>query len=144
MEALAQEAAAEASARPQCAARPLLCAVHSGLRIDPSALRGILLELLANAFEYAGTGGAVTLEVRALEPGFAVLEILDGGPGIEAPSGDRLFRPFYRGQRDDERRTGIGLALVRAWTERAGGALRLVPTETPGRARLLLRLPAAA
>ena len=69
------------------------------------------------------------------------LEVCDNGPGILVPSGVSLFRPFYRNERNDELRTGIGLALVKALCERVDGEVVLRPTPDSDRVKLCLLIP---
>jgi len=106
-------------------------------------LSTILEELLANALEFH-TDYQESIRIR-LSPsstsGLVVIRVIDNGPGIHDPGNDRLFRPFYRGKRDDELRTGIGLALVRSMVERAGGAIWLKPREEGTTSDLFCALP---
>jgi signal transduction histidine kinase len=121
-------------------------AIHIGrarLKMPTRFLEGMLEELLANALEHHPVDGApiqVCLQDHTDE-GRVQLEVRDEGPGILVPSGVSLFRPFYRNERNDELRTGIGLALVKALCERAGGEVLLIPQDSPERARLCLVVP---
>jgi two-component system sensor histidine kinase TctE len=66
------------------------------------------------------------LRVRALPPGGAEVVVEDDGPGVPAEQVERLFEPFWRGERADVRHdggTGLGLAIAREIVERLGGRL---------------------
>lgn len=121
---------------------------HRGIRIvreiaaarpvaaDAERLRQVLRNLLANARDALGTGGAVT--VRLAEDGAeaVLLEVADDGPGIPAEIRDRVFEPFVTGRKDG---TGLGLAIVKRAVEEHGGT---VAVETgPGGTRFRMRLP---
>jgi signal transduction histidine kinase len=95
---------------------------------DRAALRGMLINLIANARTHGG--GRVTVGVAA-EDGSAVLRVDDRGPGIAEADRDRVFDRFYRAP--DRRGTpgaGLGLPIAKATAERWGGSLRLLPTDS--------------
>jgi two-component system sensor histidine kinase BaeS len=100
------------------------------VRTDPTRVRQVVDGLAENALRVTPAGAPVVLAVRA-EPGGALLEVRDGGPGL---TDDDLRVAFdrsalyqrYRGVRRVG--TGLGLAIV------AGLARRLGGTATAGRA----------
>jgi signal transduction histidine kinase len=53
-----------------------------------------------------------------------VLEISDTGPGLPAPSRERLFKPFLSSARRGG--TGLGLAIASELVQAHGGEIRLV------------------
>jgi signal transduction histidine kinase len=102
----------------------------------PDKLRQVLVNLVRNAAEAAGSGGQV--EVRVAErDGRAEVEVLDSGPGIPAERRDRLFEPFFTTK---PRGTGLGLAVSRAIARAHGGDLD-AGAAAQGGARFALRLP---
>jgi signal transduction histidine kinase len=99
-------------------------------------LRQVLVNLLRNAAEAAGSGGQV--EVRLAErDGTALVSVEDSGPGIPRERRDRLFEPFFTTK---PRGTGLGLAVSRAIARAHGGDLAADAAEAGG-ARFALTLP---
>lgn len=100
------------------------------VRADPMRLRQVLDNLAENALRVTPAGRQMVLAVR-VEPPWGVLEVRDGGPGLQADDLPVAFEPGvlherYRGIRQVG--TGLGLALVgrlaagmRGWA-RAGNA----------------------
>ena len=88
------------------------------------AMRRALANLVGNAVLHGG-GAAVTLR---REPGRAVVEVADGGPGIPEAELERVFEPFWRLDASRNRATGgvgLGLTIARRAVEAEGGTLRL-------------------
>lgn len=89
---------------------------------DPTLLRRVVINLLTNAFKYAGDDPEV--RVGAAPDGTHVrVSVSDNGPGIPADDLDQVFEAFYRSGRDKRKRqgTGIGLALVQDYVRLMGG-----------------------
>ncbi|MFC0546803.1 sensor histidine kinase [Kutzneria chonburiensis] len=111
---------------------------------DPMRLRQVLDNLLTNAAVHTDPGTPVTLRLRA-EPGWAVAEIADGGPGISPENQAKVFDRFYRV--DDSRTrgsggTGLGLSVVHSLVTAHGGAVSL--QSQPGATVFTVRLPLSA
>lgn len=104
--------------------------------VEVEALRQALVNLLSNARKYGGDVDQadktidVTLDADGQE---AVLRVSDRGVGIPEGERERVFETFYRASTAGERRgAGLGLALVKHFTEAHGGSCRCldrVPTE---------------
>jgi len=109
---------------------------------DPSRLRQVVDNLLANARIHTPTGTTVRTRV-GVDDDLVVLEVLDDGPGIPAADRERAFDRFWRATRADENPvegTGLGLAIVRAIARAHGGDATLpdVPVGTAVRVALPL------
>ncbi|MCK6420553.1 MAG: sensor histidine kinase [Aquabacterium sp.] len=114
-------------------------------RAHPLWLGEVVNNLLDNALRYGGTN--IVVRVRApLEPGApACVEVEDDGVGVSPDQIDRLFEPFWRGERADTRNdggTGLGLAIAREITERMGGTLTAVSRPTYAGIRFTIGLAA--
>ena len=109
---------------------------------DPSHLRRVLQNLIANAIRYTDRG-RVLVGARRRGDGLR-LEVWDTGPGIEADKRELIFKEFQRLDRPGRMSEGVGLGL--AIVERACALLdhRLELVSEPGRgAGFLLTLPRA-
>jgi CheY-like chemotaxis protein/two-component sensor histidine kinase len=112
---------------------------------DKRALRQVLINLVGNALKYTPEGGQVWLQLHA-EPGRSLrLDVCDDGPGMDAATQARLFRPFERGDRADDETpgTGLGLVISRQLVRAMRGQLRL--RSSPGQGSVFsVELPLAA
>ena len=98
------------------------------LRADPTRLKQILLNLLANAVKFTDAGGLVRLESE-LDPGGGVeLSVSDTGVGIAPRDIERVMLPFEQVGGPMARSTGgtgLGLPLAREFARLHGGTLTL-------------------
>jgi signal transduction histidine kinase len=110
--------------------------------IDPDALEQIVTNLLDNAVKYGPNGQTIVVRL-ACENGDAQVAVEDEGPGIAAEAREMIWKPFIRsGAPANIAGTGIGLSVVRDWTERHGG--RAWVEGAPGRgARFVVSFPGA-
>ncbi len=108
------------------------------LALRPMAIRRAITNLVDNALRHGEK--AVELRTR-VQDGQVILDVLDRGPGIPAPSAERLKQPFTRLQaaRSGEAGSGLGLAIVDRIVREYGGRLELLPREGGGLiARMIL------
>ena len=102
------------------------------LKADPSSLRQVLINLLANAARFTPKDKPVVAAFGKAGRK-TIIEVRDQGPGIPENLRDKVFERFYRADNSRNRETGgsgLGLAIVKAIVERHGGTI--VATETPG------------
>jgi signal transduction histidine kinase len=97
--------------------------LHQKLRCDAALLTRAIENVVENALKFAGRAEVTLRE----EPGTAVIEVSDDGPGISEEQKQRVFEPFYRG---DESRgategSGLGLSITRALIQAQGGTVTL-------------------
>ncbi|WP_223425806.1 two-component system sensor histidine kinase NtrB [Tateyamaria pelophila] len=118
---------------------------------DPDQLLQVILNLLKNASEAAGSeGGTIRLHSffehsfrlrRADGTGQSLplqIEIIDDGPGLPEAIAADIFDPFVSGK---ENGTGLGLALVSKIISDHGGWISV--TSVPGKTIFRLSLPRA-
>jgi two-component system sensor histidine kinase HydH len=108
------------------------------VRGDPVQLGQALVNLLTNAVQAVGAGGAIRLAARA-EGGLVALDVEDDGPGVDEAVRGRIFEPLITTK---EHGNGLGLALVKRVAERHGGSVAHEP-RAGGGTRFTLRLPVA-
>ncbi len=145
LQAMRQTYAPQASARGLALHFDIGAHVSGGARGDPLRLRQVIGNFVANALKFTATG-AVT--VRALRLGQGAdadrgrersgecvrFEVHDTGPGIDAPTCARLFRPFSQADGSTTRRfggTGLGLSISRELATLMGGEVGV--QSEPGR-----------
>ena len=119
--------------------------IEPGLQVtgDPTLLRQVLENLLANAWKYSGKREQARIGLRCLaQDGQRVFEVSDNGAGFDMRSADRLFGLFQRlHSANDFPGTGVGLASVQRIVRRHGG--RIWADAEPGQgARFCFTLPA--
>jgi two-component system sensor histidine kinase GlrK len=111
------------------------------MEVDPEKIGTALANLLSNAIRYSPVKGLIRLELSRL-PGLARIDIHDQGSGVAAADRERVFEPFYRGERqptDGVRGSGIGLSIVHEYIAAHGGRIMLLPDQ-PG-AHFRIELP---
>lgn len=112
------------------------------VRIDPSHLEQLLLNLVGNALKYGGTDPQVRVALGADPDGTPVLSVEDDGIGIAPEHHELVFAVFRRLHARDQYQggTGTGLAIVKRIAERYRGSARVV-SELGRGARFEVRLP---
>jgi signal transduction histidine kinase len=118
------------------------------VRVDPSRIERILVNLVDNAGKYGKRDGEpARVEVlwsADAQSGMLRVSVRDHGPGIPAAEARRVFRPFTRGAIHAHGSTpgmGLGLALARGLAEQCGGSVTYEPREGEEGARFVLRTP---
>ena len=106
------------------------------LHVD--AFKQAVLNLVRNAQHAMTDGGELILRTRFERPeGWAVLEVIDTGPGIAPEALPRVFEPFFSTR---ARGTGLGLPLTRRIVEAHGGSIDLESERGKG-TQFTIRLP---
>lgn len=95
------------------------------LPLSADALRIVLMHLMENAAEH----GAKNIQLTASRTDKAVgLKMSDDGEGISLGNRAKIFDPFFTTRRA-QGGTGMGLTIVKAMVDLAGGDLTLLETE---------------
>lgn len=91
---------------------------------DRLALEQIFSNLIDNALKYLKDNAPAEIIVRGRRKlGFAVIDVIDNGRGIDPKDHQRIFDLFRRAGAQDKPGQGIGLAHVRALVRRLGGTM---------------------
>ncbi|MGY3603808.1 MULTISPECIES: sensor histidine kinase [unclassified Bradyrhizobium] len=131
---------------PEAAARD----IDLGFRIaeavavsgDALSLASAVRNLVENAVKFTPDGGSIDLGVYR-EGEMAVLQIEDTGPGIPPGDLDRIFEPFFRGERPTGEGSGLGLSIVKRIIDRYGGSIAFENVNGAGRSglRATIKMP---
>jgi two-component system sensor histidine kinase KdpD len=89
--------------------------------VDAGQFQRILVNLIENAVKFSPNTGVVHLRTTATRKE-AIVRVVDQGPGIPEQDLERVFEPFYRGDRTGSG-AGLGLAIARGFTEANGGRI---------------------
>jgi signal transduction histidine kinase len=96
------------------------------IRADEKRIRQILFNLVSNAMRFCGPGNTITLKAEQIDT-MMRMSVSDNGRGIEYTRQAAAFESFVSGDRSG---VGLGLALVRAFTQQHGGLVTM--TSEPG------------
>lgn len=100
------------------------------LRADQDKIERICYNLLSNALKYTSEGGEITLTAKE-EGGRVMISVADNGCGISSDELPYIFDRFYQAK-NAGRGTGIGLAIVKAFTELHNGEVSATSIEGKG------------
>jgi len=109
---------------------------------DDQRLHQVVSNLLANVRVHTPAGTLVTVDVED-QDAWAVITVVDDGPGFPKEALEHVFDRFYRADPSRSRRSGgsgLGLSIVHAIVEAHGGTVDAA-NDPGGGARLTVRLP---
>jgi two-component system cell cycle sensor histidine kinase/response regulator CckA len=100
-----------------------ICNECTCIRIDPTQLEQVILNLTLNARDAMPSGGRLRVEVR--REGTSVhLSVSDSGYGFTPEIKEHLFEPYFT-TKQREQGTGLGLATVYAIVQQVGGTIEV-------------------
>jgi two-component system, OmpR family, phosphate regulon sensor histidine kinase PhoR len=108
--------------------------------VDGDACVQALANLVENAVKYGSECGTVDVSCVS-EERFVTIAVDDDGCGVAPDACESIFVLGVRGATAGQSGSGIGLAVVKAIAERAGGDVRVEPARLGG-ARFVVRFPA--
>ncbi|MDA0996914.1 MAG: ATP-binding protein [Proteobacteria bacterium] len=110
---------------------------------DERRLKQIVMNLLGNAVTFTPKLGRITVGGERHGDEISIW-VSDTGPGIPKDDRERVFQPFDRGAKPGTRGTGsgagLGLTIVRRFTELHGGSVEIAQNRERG-AKITVRLP---
>ena len=110
-------------------------------RVDASAIARVVENLVLNAVEAAGPGGAVRVFVETIDGQWARITVKDSGQGFDSDYlKDHLFHPFYSTK---SKGLGVGLVMCKYLVEAHDGKISIESARGRG-AAVSVTLPAAA
>lgn len=101
------------------------------IAVDDVLLEQVFLNLLENAHKYTPEGSEIQVAAR-LQGKEVVIEVSDRGRGLVAGDETRIFEKFYRGNVEQARGAGLGLAICRAIVAAHGGSIEAENREGGG------------
>jgi two-component system, cell cycle sensor histidine kinase and response regulator CckA len=121
-----------------------LSAGHCRVRVDPTKLEQVLLNLAVNARDAMPGGGRLIVETSALEltaeearahgltaGRYVSVAVTDEGTGMPPEVAARVFEPFFT-TKEAGQGTGLGLATAHGIVREAGGAISVRSVEGQG------------
>lgn len=101
---------------------------------DPSLLRQVVVNLIANAVKFTRQRAEALIEVGGADAdGLLTYWVKDNGTGFDMKYADKLFGVFQRLHNQQEfEGTGVGLAIVHRILQKHGGTIRVESTEDVG------------
>ncbi len=101
------------------------------VRIDETAIRRCLINLVGNAIDACGANGTVQVEVtRGESAGEFILRVRDNGSGIEPVAVEKIFDPFFSTK--GGKGTGLGLPVTKKIVEEHGGRIQVESEQGTG------------
>ena len=121
-----------------------LCEIPNDLYmlVDERHIKQVLVNLLSNAVKFTPEAGNIGVDVKVHEPWLSIC-VWDEGVGIAAEHMDQLFQPFWQADSGLARwheGTGLGLKLVKQFTELNGGTVFVESTVGEG-SKFTIQLP---
>jgi two-component system, cell cycle sensor histidine kinase and response regulator CckA len=119
---------------------------HGWVRVDPTQLEQVVINLAVNARDAMPTGGLLTISIHDLSPAdpdrpdrdlsagpFVRISVTDTGTGMDEATKARIFDPFYT-TKDVGKGTGLGLSTVFGIVTQSNGHLQVETTRGLGSA----------
>lgn len=108
---------------------------------DKGKIEKIFFHLIDNAVKFTKRG-SIAISIN-LENNFFSFEISDTGIGIDPEKKDKIFDPFHQietGLNNNQGGTGLGLTIVKAFTEALNGTIEIDSEPNKG-TRVVVKIP---
>ena len=104
--------------------------------LDPEQITQVIFNVVLNAIQATMAKGRVRIR-ESVETGWAVIDVIDEGPGVAPEHLSRLFDPFFTTK---PRGTGLGLAISQRIVSAHRGTIEALPG-LPSGSTFRIRLP---
>ncbi|SEI54488.1 PAS domain S-box-containing protein [Dyadobacter sp. SG02] len=108
---------------------------HEGsttVRLDPELLKHIMMNLISNAVKFSAEEKRITIISKRTSKSLAI-SVRDEGIGISPEDREHLFERFFRGSNTNTiPGTGLGLHIIRKYTELMNGTIECVSNAGEG------------
>lgn len=92
------------------------------LWFDTSMIDKVIFNLLSNAFKFTKENGCIQVSVSKT-PHTAVLTVEDNGVGMGKDAIEHVFEPFFQGEHENYKGSGLGLALSKEFIDLHKGSI---------------------
>lgn len=106
---------------------------------NPEELKSVVVNLVVNALESMETGGLLDIQIGK-SMGNAILRFRDTGCGMDKPTLDNIFEPFFTQSRTGKG-TGLGLTICHCIITNHGGTIEASSDGVGKGSSFTLRLP---
>ena len=107
---------------------------------DPNAFARVLENLLTNAAKFSQPGSPIRVQAYGLDHEEVLVRVEDEGVGIPPDDVERVFERFYRSKNGGGAPgTGVGLAIVKEFTEAQNGRVWVESSGTGSKFNVALR-----
>jgi signal transduction histidine kinase len=109
---------------------------HLLVKLDPDAVKTILVRLIINSIQHTDEPHAIRMEVGAAEDGIVHIIVSDRGEGIPETVQEKMYLPFFP---QHSGRAGLGLSVASKFAHAQGGRIEIDSAEDEGTvARVIL------
>ena len=98
------------------------------LECDEEKTKIMLDNLLSNAIKFSPQGSCIQFNAMQTDQ-LIQLDVIDSGAGVHKADQERIFEPFYQGQRAPDspiKGTGLGLSIARGYALAHGGKIETI------------------
>lgn len=94
------------------------------VKLDSGIIQEVLQNLINNAILYTPTNSIITIEAK-IEQDTCIITVSDNGPGFPVEKIALVFDKFYRIPNSKTGGSGLGLSIVKGFTEAHNGTIHL-------------------
>jgi signal transduction histidine kinase/DNA-binding response OmpR family regulator len=99
--------------------------------LDVTMIDKVIFNLITNAFKFTRENGYIYVSIEKKQDA-AIIKIEDNGVGMTKDTIDHVFEPFFQGEYENFKGTGLGLALSKELIEMHGGSIQVTSEKWKG------------